>query len=69
MNLRDQVWLPWIYLNFKYCTFYVSVTDFQTNEQSDDLNTKYPKQTFQAGGIKRIKTDKIPQYNPQGLKI
>ena len=63
-ELTVQVWLLYDHPNFKYCTLIVSgtelrtngQTDKQTNGQTDDPNTRCPRRTFQAGGIKIILT-------------
>ena len=56
-ELTVQVWLLYHNPNFKYCTLFVSGTelrtDKQTNGQTDDPNTRCPRRTFQAGGIKK----------------
>ena len=59
-ELTVQVWLLYDHLNFKYCTLNVSGMELQTDKltngwmdrQTDDPNTRCPRQTFQAGGIK-----------------
>ena len=59
-ELSVQVWLLYDYPNFKYCTLFVSGTelrtdrwtDRRTDRQTDDPNTRCPRRTFQAGGIK-----------------
>ena len=55
-ELTVQVWLLNDHSNFKYCTLFVSGTelrtDRQTDGQTDDPNTRCPRRTFQAGGIK-----------------
>ena len=65
-ELTVQVWLLYHNPNFKYCTLFVSgtgrdgitdgITDGQTDKQTDgrtdDPNTRCPRRTFQAGGIK-----------------
>ena len=61
-ELTVQVWLLYHNPNFKYCTLFVSgtgrdgitdgQTDKRTNRQTDDPNTRCPRRTFQAGGIK-----------------
>ena len=62
-ELTVQVWLLYHNPNFKYCTLFVSgtgrnygrtnrQTDKQTDGRTDDPNTRCPRRTFQAGGIK-----------------
>ena len=55
-ELTVQVWLLYHHPIFKYCTLFVSGTDLrtdgQTDERTDDPITRYPRRTFQAGGIK-----------------
>ena len=59
-ELTVQVWLLYDHQNFKYCTSFVSgtelrtdgQTDRQTDGRTDDPNTRCPRRTFQAGGIK-----------------
>ena len=55
-ELTVQVWLLYHHPNFKYCTLFVSGTelrtDKRTDKQTDDPNTRCPRRTFQAGGIK-----------------
>ena len=67
-ELTVQVWLLYDYLNFKYCTLSISGTelrtdrrtdgrtnrrtDGQTDGRTDDPNTRCPRRTFQAEGIK-----------------
>ena len=61
-ELTVQVWLLYHNPNFKYCTLFVSgtgrdgitdgQTDKRTNRRTDDPNTRCPRRTFQAGGIK-----------------
>ena len=59
-ELTVQVWLHYHHPNFKYCTLFVSGTELQTNRhtngrtdrQTDDPITRFPRRTFQAGGIK-----------------
>ena len=59
-ELTVQVWLLYHHPNFKYCTLFVSgmelrtdgQTDRRTNIQTNDPITRYPRRTFQAGGIK-----------------
>ena len=61
-ELTVQVWLMYDHPNFKYCTLFVSgmelrtngQTDGRTDEPTDDPNTRCPRGTFQAGGIKRF---------------
>ena len=63
-ELTVQVWLLFDYPNFKYCTLFISGTelrtdrrtDKQTDGRTDDPNTRCPRRTFQAGGIKRSKS-------------
>ena len=38
--------------NFKYCTLFVSGTEFRTDKRTNDSITKWPRRTFNAGGIK-----------------
>ena len=64
-ELTVQVWLLYDHQNFKYCTLYISGTELRTDKrtdrqtdgrtdgQTDDPNTRCPRRTFQAGGIKR----------------
>ena len=69
-ELAVQVWLLYHNPNFNYCTLYVSGTelwtdkrtDRQTNRQTDDLITRCPRRTFQAGGIKTSIADTV-DYN------
>ena len=59
-ELTVQVWLLYHHPNLKYWTLFVSGTelqtdgwtDGQTDGQTDDPNTRCPRRTFQAGGIK-----------------
>ena len=59
-ELTVQVWLLYDHPNFKYCTLNVSGTELRTDRQTDgrtdgrtdDPNTRCPRRTFQAGGIK-----------------
>ena len=63
-ELTVQVWLLYDHPNFKYCTLFISGTelrtdgrtnrrtDGQTDGRTDDPNTRCPRRTFQAGGIK-----------------
>ena len=63
-ELTVQVWLLYDHQNFKYCTLILSgtelrtdrrtdkQTDGQTDGRTDDPNTRCPRRTFQAGGIK-----------------
>ena len=52
-ELTVQVWLLYHHSNFKYCTLYVwSRTELETDGRTDDLITRCPQKTFQAGGIK-----------------
>ena len=55
-ELTVQVWLLYLHPNFDYWTLFVSATelrtDRQTDERTDDLITRCPRQTFQARGIK-----------------
>ena len=63
-GLSVQVWLLYDHPNVKYCTLNVSgtelrtdrrtdgQTDGQTDGRTDDPNTRCPRRTFQAGGIK-----------------
>ena len=63
-ELTVQVWLLYHNPNFKYCTLFVSgtgrdgitdgQTDKRTNRRTDDPNTRCPRRTFQAGGIKML---------------
>ena len=61
-ELTVQVWLLYDHPNFKYCTLFISGTelrrdgrtDGRTDRQTGDPNTRCPRQTFQAGGIKTI---------------
>ena len=52
-ELTVQVWLLYDHPNFKYCTLFVSGTELRTDGQTEDPNTRYPRRTFQAGGIKK----------------
>ena len=45
-KLTVQIWWLYHHQNFKYCTLQVG------NRQTDNLITRCPQQTFQAGGIK-----------------
>ena len=67
-ELTVQVWLLYHNPNFKYCTLFVSrtgrnygrtnrQTDKQTDGRTDDPNTRCPRRTFQAGGIKNLTTE------------
>ena len=51
-ELTVQVWLPYYHPNFKYCTLFISGTELRTDGRTDDPNTRCPRRTFQAGGIK-----------------
>ena len=59
-ELTVQVWLLYDHPNFKYCTLFVSGTELRTGRRTDrqtdgqtyDPNTRCPRRTFQAGGIK-----------------
>ena len=60
-ELTVQVWLLYDHPNFKYCTLFISGgkrtelrKDRQTDGrgQTDNPNTRCPRRTFQAGGIK-----------------
>ena len=59
-ELTAQVWLLYHHPNYKYCTSFVSGTelgtekrtDGRTDRQTDDLITRCPRRTFQAGDIK-----------------
>ena len=59
-ELTVQVWLLYDHLNFKYSTLNVSGTELRTDKRTDrrtdrrtdDPNTRCPRRTFQAGGIK-----------------
>ena len=63
-ELTVQVWLLYDHPNFKYCTLCISGTELRTDRQTDgrtdrqtdgrtdDPNTRCPRRTFQAGGIK-----------------
>ena len=55
-ELTVQVWLLYDHPNFKYCTLFISGTELRTDRQTDgrtdDPNTRCPRRTFQAGGIK-----------------
>ena len=53
-ELTVQVWLLYDHPNFKYCTLYISGTELRTDKRTDDPNTRCPRRTFQAGGIKII---------------
>ena len=51
-----QVWLLYHHPNFKYCTLYAEWNCGQTRRQTtDDLITRCPRRTFQAGDIKKSK--------------
>ena len=56
-ELTVQVWLLYHHPNFEYCTLFESgtelQTDGQTDRQTDNPITRCPRQTFQAGGIKK----------------
>ena len=49
-ELTVQVWLLYFHPNFKYCTLFASGTELRT----DDPITRCLRQTFQAGGIKKM---------------
>ena len=63
-ELTVQVWLLYDHPNFKYCTLFTNGaelrtdgrtdgrTDKQTHRRTDDPNTRCPRRTSQAGGIK-----------------
>ena len=59
-GLTVQVWLLYDHPNLKYCTLLISGTELrtegrtngQTNRRTDDPNTRCPRWTFKAGGIK-----------------
>ena len=55
-ELTVQVLLLYDHPNFKYCTLFISRTELQTDgrtdKRTDDPNTRCPRRTFQAGGIK-----------------
>ena len=59
-ELTVQVLILYDQPNFKYCTLFISGTELQTDRrtdrrtdrQTDDPNTRCPRRTFQAGGIK-----------------
>ena len=55
-KLTVQVWLLYDHQNFKEFTLFISGTelrtDGQTDGRTDDPNTRCPRRTFQAGGIK-----------------
>ena len=61
-ELTVQVWLLYDHPNFKYCTLFISGTELRTDGQTDrrtdgrtdDPNTRCPRRTFQAGGIKNL---------------
>ena len=60
-ELTVQGWLLYDHTNFKYCTLFISGTELRTDRQTDrrtdgrtdDPNTRCPRRTFQAGGIKK----------------
>ena len=54
-ELTVQVWLLYDHPNFKYCTLYRTQlrTDRRTDRKTDDSNTRCPRRTFQARGIKK----------------
>ena len=70
-ELTVQDWLLYDHPHFKYCTLFISGTelrmdgrtdrqmdgrtDGQTDGRTDDQNTRCPRRTFQAGGIKGVK--------------
>ena len=59
-ELTVQVWLLYDHPNFKYLHFiYVGQNYVQTDRKTDDSNTICPRQTFQAGGIKKIDNWKV----------
>ena len=60
-ELTVQVWLLYDHPNFKYCPLYRTKlrTDRQTDRKTDDSNTRCPRRTFQAGGIKKIDNWKV----------
>ena len=51
-ELTAQVWLLYYHPNFKYCTLFVSGKEIRTNRRMDNPIPRYPRQTFQAVGIK-----------------
>ena len=55
-ELTVQVWLLHDHPHFEYCTLFISGTelrtDGQTDGRTDDPNTRCPRRTFEAGGIK-----------------
>ena len=61
-----QVWLLYLHPNFNYWTLFISgtgrdgitdgQTDKRTNRRTDDPNTRCPRRTFQAGGIKKSRS-------------
>ena len=62
-ELTVQVWLLYHHPNFNYWTLFVSRTELRTNGQTDgrtdDLNTRCPRRTFQAGGIKSSRVHRL----------
>ena len=73
-ELTVQVWLLYDHPNFKYCTLFISGTelrtdrrtDGRTDRQTDDPNTRCPRRTFQAGGIKMIRVVRRQRRSPGG---
>ena len=67
-ELAVQLWLLYHHPNFKYCTLFVSGTEWRTDRQTDgrtdDPITRCPRRTFQARGIK---IENI--FKPQECKI
>ena len=59
-ELTVQVWLLYDHPSFKYCTLYISGTELRTNGQTEDPNTRCPRRTFQAGGIKSMRVSGFP---------
>ena len=55
-ELTVQVWLLYNHQNL-ILHFFISGTELRTDGQKDDPNTRCPRRTFQAGGIKRLLSD------------
>ena len=51
-ELTVQVWLLYDHPNFKYCILFISGTELRTDGRTNDPNTRCPRRTFQARGIK-----------------
>ena len=70
-ELTVQVWLLYDHPNFKYCTLFISGTELRTDKQTDgrtdDPNTRCPRRTFQAGGIKTFTKTRMAAF--QGMHV